>query len=160
MSNCVYQSILETASFDQMMIVSVLYQINTIGYSSSSLIQQSAVKHAAPLGHVILNPCRCQLTESTISRQTCLSTRIRYLDLQPTNFWGIQFLFYFYPITVWTQRRNNKHQIYSFWFDYRGLNSRSITLEASTLIIAPQGDSMSLRVALLHCILFILVNDQ
>ena len=52
--------------FNEMMMRSALYQTNTDNlYSASSLTQQSADRHAAPLGHIILIPSQPVFAHST-----------------------------------------------------------------------------------------------
>ena len=72
-----------------MMMKSALDQTNTLSwifYSASSLKQQSAGRHVAPLGQIILIPS------------------------EPTSLCS-------YSLMLCAQRRSNKYQFHSHWFD-------------------------------------------
>ena len=60
---------------------------------------------------------QCQLTETTVRRQTCRSTRTHYSDSEPTSLCS-------FSLMLRAQRRSNKYQFYNLQFDPTGLELR------------------------------------
>ena len=78
--------------FNEMMMMSSLYEINNL----------------------TLKFLQYQLTETTVRGQTCRSTLTHYSDSEPTNLCSFSFM-------LCAQRRSNKYQFLSLWFDLTGV---------------------------------------
>jgi len=56
---------------------------------------------------------QCYLTETTVSGQTCRSTRTHYPNFEPTGLCS-------FSLMLRVKQRNNQYQFYSPWFDPTG----------------------------------------
>ena len=74
------------------------------------MMMRSALYQTNMLSQIFL---QCQLTEIIIRRQTCLLTRTHYPDSEPTSLCS-------FSLMLRAQRRSNKYQFYSLWFDLIG----------------------------------------
>ena len=64
---------------------------------------------------------QCQLTETTVHRQTCRSTRTHYPDSEPTSHCS-------FSLILRAQRRSNKYQFNGIWFELTGVRTYDIPI--------------------------------
>ena len=94
--------------------------------SNRKHIQMQKMKRPTPLVGFL----ECQFIETTVRGQTCRSTRTHYSDSPPTSLCS-------FSLMLRAQRRSNKYQFYSLWFDPTGTrthdlpHSRLVTLRLS-----------------------------
>ena len=62
---------------------------------------------------------QCQLTETMIRGQTCHSTQTHYSDSESTGLCS-------FSLMLRAQRRSNKYQFYSLWFDPTGARTHDL----------------------------------